>query len=385
MMRAASGPADSAEAEVKRLRAELDLEVDRRIIAEAESAAFRSVIEAMPIGLAYLDSTMAFKWVNTTWAKAFHLAPTDFLGKAYSELNFGNLTVSLLRGMLEAEHPIVVTMPAVLARDARTWDLTAVPVLEAGLKGIVIAIDVSEREETAAAQSAQIRRLAEIDRFKSDLISIVSHELRTPLTSIAGYAEFLADDLEAAAAPQYVEAIQVAERRISAIVTDLIDSTALESGKVRLAKDLFDLPDLVKDTLRALLPQSTAAEVDSIMKTCEPLAVRADRDRIAQVLFNYLSNAIKFTPPGGHVTIEIASVGEEARVTVGDTGAGIAEAECGRLFEKFHQADSSTSRPKGGLGLGLYISRRLIEAHGGRVGVESTVGQGSRFWFTLPL
>ncbi len=376
---------EAAEAEVQRMRAALDLEVDRRIIAEAERAALRSVIAAMPVGLAYVDHTMAFKWVNETWAEAFGLSPAGFVGKTFVELNFGSLTVSLLREMLNSDHPIMARIPAIVTRDSRSWDLTAVPVLESGLKGIVIAIDVSQQQEVAATQAAQISRLAEIDRFKSDLIRIVSHELRTPLTSIAGYAEFLSDDLQSADAPHYVHAIQEAERRITAIVSDLIDSTAVEAGKVRLSKESVDLSALVKDTLRALLPQSMAADVDTIMAPNEPLEVFADRDRIAQVLFNLLGNAIKFTPPGGHVGVEVAATGAEARVTVSDSGPGIPDAELPFLFEKFHQVDSSTRRPKGGLGLGLYISKSLIEAHGGRIGAESKVGKGSRFWFTLPL
>ncbi len=374
-----------AEAEVKRLKAALKLEVQSRIIGEAERADLRSVINAMPIGLAYVDHTMAFKWVNVTWAKAFGLSPADFKGKTFAELNFGKLTVSLLGGMLDAENPILVRMPAVVVWDAKSWDLTAVPVLDSGLKGIVMAIDVSQQEENAANQRAQISRLAEIDRFKSDLISIVSHELRTPLTSIAGYAEFLSDDLQSEEAPRYVDAIQDAERRISAIVTDLVDSTALESGKMRLAKEPIDLPALVKDTLRAFVPQSEAADVDSFMTTNDPLEVVADRDRISQVLFNLIGNAIKFTPPGGNVTIEVATEGDDAKVSVRDSGQGIPEADLPLVFEKFHQVDSSSSRPKGGLGLGLYISRSLIDAHGGQIGVESTPGEGSCFWFTLPL
>lgn len=252
--------------------------------------------------------------------------------------------------------------------------------------------EVRARTEELALRSAELKEANEhlkaLDRLKTEFVNTVSHELRTPLTSIRGFSEFLEDEIGgplSADQHAFVAQIQEGSIRLQQIVDDLLDFARLEAGTFRLVLREVDLSVQIREALSSLQPQAKAA---ALLLEAElpdaPLRVHLDPHRIAQVLINLLNNAVKFTPPGGRIAVRVAREGAGYRVEVRDSGIGIAPENLVHLFQKFYQVEPSLTREFGGAGLGLSISKVLVEAHGGRIGVESAPGEGSTFWFSLP-
>ncbi len=252
--------------------------------------------------------------------------------------------------------------------------------------------ELERRTDRLRTSEAKLRRqyeeLQQLARLKDDLVNAVSHELRTPLTSIRGFAEFLEDDLAGTLTPPqrvYVGQIQEGALRLQRLVDDLLDFARIEAGSFRLARQEADLARITREMTESLRPQARlkglALHVE-IPADAVPTVV--DPGRIGQVIINLISNAIKFTPAGGEITVRLAALPDRVRFEVRDTGIGIAPEHLPMLFEKFYQVETSTTRETGGAGLGLSISQALVEAHGGSIGAESELGVGSLFWFELP-
>jgi len=229
----------------------------------------------------------------------------------------------------------------------------------------------------------ELRRLEQVRR---EFVANVSHELRTPLASIKALVETLeagaVDDPEVAG--DFLHRIVGEVDRLAALVDDLLDLGRLESGRVALHLEPLAPRDLLQRALDRLRPQTERARLELRLDAAPDLpAVRADRARVEQILLNLVHNAIKFTPPGGTVTVVAAVEGDALRTTVRDTGVGVAPEELPRLFERFYKADKA--RRSEGTGLGLAIAKHIVQAHGGSIWAESTVGEGSAFTFSLPL
>jgi signal transduction histidine kinase len=246
--------------------------------------------------------------------------------------------------------------------------------------------DITDRKQLEARLEAKNAQLQELNHLQTNFVHSVSHELRTPLTSIVGYAEFLEDSLAGPEHPdllEYVHQIQRSTWRLERLLDDLLDFALMEAGTFRLKPELTELGDKVLEIAESFLPQVAQAGLDLKVSLPEsPLLVTADAQRVGQVLTNFIGNAVKLTPPGGRIGVRASAVGDAMRVEVCDTGPGIRPEEMPRLFQRFSQLESGIKR--GGAGLGLSISKGLIEAHGGTIGVESAPGEGSTFWFTLP-
>lgn len=221
-------------------------------------------------------------------------------------------------------------------------------------------------------------------RFLSD----ASHEIRTPLTAIGGFAAAIADGTAETEAERMQSASRIVREvgRLSRLVDDLLDLSRIESGAVKLDLEEVDLPALIRGTLEGLESETRdrgiAVEFDL---PGELPKVRADPDRIYQVLVNLVSNALRFNREGGKIAIAARPTDGFVRVEVRDTGSGIAADQIPYIWERFHRADSSRDRRAGGTGLGLAIVRSIVEAHGGQVSAESVVGEGSTFSFTVPV
>ena len=233
---------------------------------------------------------------------------------------------------------------------------------------------------------ARARR--EVERMKDELISIVAHELRTPLTSIRGSLGLLASGRMNTETPQARRMMEIAAQnsdRLVRLINDMLDLERLESGSMELQLADVSAEELVQSSLDALRGGAEAGGV-RLESVIEPgLTLRADPDRMVQVMINLVSNAVKFSPAGAAVTVIGERRGSEALFQVRDAGPGIPPEKLEEIFERFKQVDSSDSRAKGGTGLGLAICRSIIGQHGGRVWAASELGRGSTFFFTLPL
>ncbi len=248
----------------------------------------------------------------------------------------------------------------------------------------------TELERATAELRAANRQLQELDRMKDDFISTVTHELRTPLTSIRAFSEMLHDDprIDLAERKRFLGIILGETERLSRLINQILDLAKLESGRAEWTSSEIDLAAVVKESVDSLgqLFRDKGIAVGLNLPSAQ-IAVHADKDRLIQVMINLLSNAVKFVAPQtGRVAITVAVTGGEVRVVVADNGPGIRPEDRESIFEKFRQGgqDVMTDKPQG-TGLGLPISRQIVEYFGGRLWVESEPGQGARFVFTLPV
>jgi signal transduction histidine kinase len=235
-----------------------------------------------------------------------------------------------------------------------------------------------------------IAERARIERAMSEFVSIVSHELRTPLTSLRGSLGLIDGGVAGELPPQMAQLMGIARSntdRLVRLVNDMLDLTRIEAGRLDLQLRPLDPEDLVESAfaeIRGLAEQAKVRLTDSADPGRRP--VLADRDRMVQVLINLLSNAIKASPPGSVVEAFVGPAADgRIRMEVRDEGPGIPGTEIRRIFEKFQQLDRDSGRGRGGTGLGLTISKAIVEQHGGSIGVESELGRGSTFWFDLPV
>jgi len=243
--------------------------------------------------------------------------------------------------------------------------------------------DLQERARNLEQAYAELK---EVDRLKDELVQNVSHELRTPLTFIKGYVELLLAGEMGQINEQQQESLSLVSDKtnlVARLVSDIIMLQQIEQESLTWSE--IDLAELAR---RALQSHAATAQISLITLQVDAPAdlapVLADRDRINQVFDNLVGNAVKFSPHGGHITIRLQDAGDMVQASVSDTGIGIPPNQFDRIFERFYQVDGSATRKFGGAGLGLAIVKRIVEAHNGRIWVQSEVGQGSTFSFTLP-
>ena len=233
----------------------------------------------------------------------------------------------------------------------------------------------------------QNEALRELDRMKDDFVASVSHELRTPLASITGYLELLVEDDVGGLSDEqrnYLAVIDRNSERLLKLVGDLLFVARLSGAAVELEKTPIDLTSLVRQSLEAARPVAEARDLRLELESGGTAVVEADPCRITQVIDNLLSNALKFTPPGGRVAVRVHSDGDGVRVQVADTGMGVSEADQEHLFERFFRTSDAIGRAIQGTGLGLSIVGALVEAHEGTITIESEVGVGTTFTVVLP-
>lgn len=245
---------------------------------------------------------------------------------------------------------------------------------------------VAERTEQLVVAN---ERLKELDKLKSHFVSNVSHELRTPLTAVEALTDNMLDGLTGQLndkQARYIRDIRASADRLARLIDDLLDLSVIESGRMEVKAEHLSIASVLRhisDTLKPVAGEKQIAlEAPSVNGE---LTAWADRDKVTQVLTNLISNAIKFTPSGGKITVAVQQDGVGwIKVSVSDTGAGIAPDEATRIFQEFYQITQPGDKKCRGVGLGLAISKKLVEMHGGKIWVESILGKGSEFFFTLP-
>ncbi len=255
----------------------------------------------------------------------------------------------------------------------RSFSVTAAPVRAAGASSAVLVLhDITE-----------LRRL---ERVRRDFVANVSHEFKTPLTAIQGFAETLLGGAldDKANRKRFVEIIREHAQRLARLTDDLLKLSRIEAGRLDLESRPVSVAGLVNGCVETARLKAESKGLRITVELPEGLPpVRGDAVQLGEVLQNLIDNALQYTPSGGRIDVTAYSNGHEVIFTVADTGIGIPESDLERIFERFYRVDAARSREAGGTGLGLSIARHIVDAHGGRIWVESAVGQGSRFRFSV--
>ena len=232
------------------------------------------------------------------------------------------------------------------------------------------------------------QRLEELDRMKSEFLANMSHELRTPLNSVIGFSELILDGLAGdinQKQKRFLNNIRTSGKTLLQLIDDILDLSKIEAGKMEFHPEELDLNSVIQSAKEIVLPLAKEKKMRFEIEVGEVLPkVIADRKKVEQILFNLVGNAIKFTPEGGSIKISVREEKEESQISVSDTGIGIKEEDLETIFESFRQLDSSVTKKYKGAGLGLAITKRLVQMHNGRIWVESKLGEGTKFTFTLP-
>ncbi|MDP2035475.1 MAG: PAS domain S-box protein [Polaromonas sp.] len=348
----------------------------------ASEQQLREITDTVPALIAYVDKTQRFRFHNRAYEEGFGLSHDQIDGKTLLEV-MGEAFYESLRGRVEevlSGYPVVYERTQLTARgDHRDYVVNYFP-RYGDEDGQVIGF---------YSLASDVTELKRIDRMKSEFVSTVSHELRTPLTSIRGSLGLISGGVAGVLPDAAKNLIAIASNnceRLIRLINDILDIEKIESGKMGLNVQPTDLGPLLAQVLAANSHYGASQAVPLKLEMPDgALVVRADSDRLVQVITNLLSNAMKFSPPDTPVDVRLLrAAGSRVRVEVRDRGPGIPEEFRKRIFQKFSQADSSDTRAKGGTGLGLNISRAIIERLGGSIGFDTEAGVGTTFFFELP-
>ncbi|PKN00321.1 MAG: hypothetical protein CVU78_01805 [Elusimicrobia bacterium HGW-Elusimicrobia-2] len=258
--------------------------------------------------------------------------------------------------------------------------------LESMIRVAVSKYEASNRalqEKSGKLEDAN-RRLTEMDKLKSEFVSIVSHELRTPLTSIIGFAKILMTlKLSDEQKEKYLKVIESEGKRLAKLVNDFLDITKIESGTMIFQPVEFDMRDIIREITENFAISRNISIETKIPST--PLTVLGDRDRIEQVFLNLLANAARYTPPGEKISLTAEKENDKIKISVRDYGPGVKKEDIKKIFDKFYRCDDDISKKSRGSGLGLAIASGIVQMHKGELWAESEQASGSIFSFTIPV
>jgi PAS domain S-box-containing protein len=358
-----------------------------------QSAHFRSLVSSTTdLVLAFTEGRC--RYVSRSVLQMIGRAERDVLGSGFMRFVHAE-DRPLLAQALATGSPSTIAFR--LPSDGEGWrDLEAhVTDLRADrhVRGVVLnARDVTERNradaerESALAQEQLANdRLRELDAMKDEFVALVSHELRTPLTSIKGYTELVLEGAAGDLTDEQRTMLAVVDRnnaRLFRLINDLLFVAQINDGHLEVELDDVDLAAVAAESIADAGPRAAAANISLVLECTHSPTVKADSVRLSQVLDNLISNAIKFTAPGGSVEVTVATVGGKAVIVVADSGMGMSQADQERLFTRFFRAKTAATIQ--GTGLGLSITKAIVDAHNGTIAVESRTGEGTRFTVTIP-
>jgi len=332
-----------------------------------------AILGSMVEGVAVVAGDERILYCNWAFEQILELPEGSSQGKKLVEALRQADLVALVRQALPGTEEVTGEVEVGTVR-RRNFSVTAAPVRAEGANGAVMVLhDITE-----------LRRL---ERVRRDFVANVSHEFKTPLTAIQGFAETLLSGAldDQANRKRFVEIIREHAWRLARLTDDMLKLSRIEAGRLELELRPIRVEALVNGCVETTRLKAQTKELEIQVRLPGNLpAVRGDGAQLAEVLQNLLDNAVLYTPPGGKIEVKAQANGRDITFTVADTGIGIPESDLERIFERFYRVDTARSREAGGTGLGLAIARHIVDAHGGRIWVESAVGQGSRFHFSVP-
>ncbi len=337
--------------------------------AESEDV-FARLVGALPLGVLLVDCTLRVRYANTAAGAAFGFdtqrAVGDHLMRAIANVEIERRVSEALRG--EAS---VAPLTAQSHGEQRTYRVSIAPLGSAEPGAVIFIEDQTE--------------LLRAERAGREFLSNVSHELRTPLSSIKLMLETVIASADEEARELFLPQALAQVDRLVSLVGHLLDQARTESGQLKLKLADVDLEAVARPILTSFEPQAAQKGVHLELQPQRPVRVEADGERLSQVLVNLIDNALRHTPTGGAILVEVDAVANEAIVRVRDTGEGIAYRDLPHIFERFYVADRSRTRESGGAGLGLAIVKGIVDAHGGSISAESTLGSGTSITITIPI
>ncbi len=366
-------------------------------------ARFRSLAQNSSDVITIVDRDATIVYQSSAVSRVFGLEPAAMLGRPLADwLHPDDVTdvVDTLTSVVRDGEDVRLIECRLLHHDGSWRDVeTAVSNLvdDPSVNGIVLnSRDVSDRKvaerdlrETLDREHDMRERLQELDKIKTDFVSSVSHELRTPMTSILGYLEMLADGHGGALAPEQLRLLGIVDRnaqRLLVLIEELLIMSKVESGTFRLSLGPVEIGALLDGALQAVLPGLTGRDLDLQVDVAPDAdTITGDAGQLDRVMINLLSNAMKFTPDGGRVSVSAAREEEAIVIRVTDTGMGIPLADQPRIFERFFRSSATQHLAVPGTGLGLSITKAIVEEHGGRLSVSSQPGEGTQVTVWLPL
>lgn len=387
--------------------------VAARLESSLESR-FRTLLEAAPDAILEVNPEGRIMLLNEAAERMFGYSRDELLA-----LNVENLVPAALRGghaqhrASYAKHPKTRPMGTGLELQGQRKDGSLFPVeislspnrIGDSLNVIASVRDITERkliedrmrvlreqytqELTAKNEQLEARNLEveKANRLKNDFLASMSHELRTPLHTIIGFSELLAEQLEGPLTEKqsrFVGHILQDARHLLGLINEILDISKIESGRLELKYEEFDFAQCIEEVIAGVRNHAANKQIALENKSSFHNTFSADRLRVKEILYNLVSNAVKFTPAGGRVWIESGQDNDFVYISVCDTGIGIPEDEQSSIFDKFYQAKGSTRISQEGTGLGLPIAKQLVELHGGKIDLVSSYGSGSRFTVKLP-
>lgn len=333
-----------------------------------EKGRLEAILRHMVEGVILLDAQKRIILINAQAEALFGVTAAEVVGRDHLEVTqHFQLDEAVLQVKRKAEPALLEIRRA--EPQERILDVRVAPVPP----GFLIVL----RDNTRARKLEQMR---------TEFVSNVTHELRTPLTSIRGFAETLLDGAleDPDASRHFVGIIKQEGEHLGALIEDLLDLSRIESGRLRLVPQELAVAPWLSEALAGLREKASGQGVSLEWEAPEELLLWADPGRLAQVFINLVDNALKYTAAGGSVRITAAEAGEGVRFQVADTGCGMPKSDLPRIFERFYRVDKARTRKTGGTGLGLSIVKHIVESHGGAIRVESELGVGTTFTFTLP-
>jgi two-component system, OmpR family, phosphate regulon sensor histidine kinase PhoR len=363
--------------------ARLDLEI-RMLSGERNrsSAILRSMVE----GVAVIDAEERLVFYNRAFSEIFGVQTSTAEGRTLIEVVRNAELVGLIRKALRGEEGLQDDISMGIVQ-MQSFSVTAAPV-----KALESANGDNDLMATKPSGAVvvlhDVTELRRLERVRQDFVANVSHEFKTPLTAIQGFAETLLGGAldDPANNRRFLDIIRNHAIRLARLTNDLLKLARIEAGKLEVEFFPVSLMELIEGCAETTLLKASRKQITLEIEVPSGLpAVHGDASLLRDVLQNLLDNAIQYTPAGGHIHVNAAAKGGEAVITVSDTGIGIPASDKERIFERFYRVDAARSREAGGTGLGLSIAKHIVEAHNGRLWVDSVIGEGSRFSFSIPI